>query len=416
MPKLARFSFAWRLTLCWLPIAIAACSESLENAIAPDPALRERSGLNSPGEMLREIPEIVPRYPNARLQTTEVEGDRGTLVLLSSDSVASVIDYYRAEWQAGDWEIVESFTQTKTGTETIVARWENWRIRATISPLEGSSNAEQSRIDLSYERREADTPERSQPDANPRERSQPEETEFQPSSVTFTDLDRAPEPLRPYVRDVATLGVISPISTENPQEFAPNRPIARREFARWLFETNNRIYRDRPGYQIRPVEETPQPAFEDISPSDRDFAIVQGLAEAGLVPSRLTGKTTEVLFRPEAPLTREALLTWKVPLDTRTRFPEASLATIQETWGFQDATKIDPKGLQALLADYSLGERSNLRRVFGYTQLFQPDKPVTRAEAAASLWYFGTPGDGRSAREIFEVAGNDEDRSQSDRP
>jgi len=41
--------------------------------------------------------------------------------------------------------------------------------------------------------------------------------------------------------------------------------------------------------------------------------------------------------------------------------------------------------------------------VFGYTTLFQPKKPVTRAEAAASLWYFGFQGDGITAKEILEA-------------
>ena len=40
--------------------------------------------------------------------------------------------------------------------------------------------------------------------------------------------------------------------------------------------------------------------------------------------------------------------------------------------------------------------------MFGYTTLFQPKKPVTRAEAAASLWYFGFQGDGITAKEVLE--------------
>jgi hypothetical protein len=33
-----------------------------------------------------------------------------------------------------------------------------------------------------------------------------------------------------------------------------------------------------------------------------------------------------------------------------------------------------------------------------FTTLLQPQKPVTRAESAASTWYFGTKTDGISAR------------------
>jgi hypothetical protein len=76
---------------------------------------------------------------------------------------------------------------------------------------------------------------------------------------------------------------------------------------------------------------------------------------------------------------------------------------VKETWGFQDATKIDPKALRAVLADYQNGEQANLRRMLGYTTLVQPNKPVTRAEAAAALWYFGYQGEGISAEEALQT-------------
>ncbi|MGB3642768.1 MAG: S-layer homology domain-containing protein, partial [Rivularia sp. (in: cyanobacteria)] len=55
------------------------------------------------------------------------------------------------------------------------------------------------------------------------------------------------------------------------------------------------------------------------------------------------------------------------------------------------------------IADYQNGEQSNIRRVFGYTTLFQPKKAVTRAEAAAALWYFGTESEGISAKEALKL-------------
>jgi len=116
----------------------------------------------------------------------------------------------------------------------------------------------------------------------------------------------------------------------------------------------------------------------------------------------LSGNSTEVLFRPDAPLTRESLVLWKVPLDIRQGLPQASLDAVQQTWGFQDAGKIDPKAMRAILADFQNGEQSIIRRVFGYTTLFQPKKPVTQAEAAAALWYFGSQGEGISASEVLQ--------------
>ena len=120
------------------------------------------------------------------------------------------------------------------------------------------------------------------------------------------------------------------------------------------------------------------------------------------MPSLLSGDSTAVLFRPNAPLTREQLILQKVPLDTRHALPNASVDAVKQTWGFQDAARIAPQAMRAVLADFQNGEQSNIRRVFGYTTLFQPQKLVTRAEAAAALWYFGTQGEGLSAQDALQ--------------
>lgn len=212
----------------------------------------------------------------------------------------------------------------------------------------------------------------------------------------FSDLTQAPAELQPYLADLAQLGILN---ISSGQEFKPNQIITRREFARWLVAANNRLYATRPGNQIRLGVATDQSAFQDVARSDADFAAIQGLATAGIIPSPLSGNSTTVTFRPDAPLTREDLILWKTPLDTRQALPNATLDAVQQTWGFQDTPRIDPKALRAVLADYQNSDLANIRRAFGYTTLFQPKKPVTRAEAAAVLWYFGTQGDGMSAKD-----------------
>jgi hypothetical protein len=97
------------------------------------------------------------------------------------------------------------------------------------------------------------------------------------------------------------------------------------------------------------------------------------------------------------------LILWKVPLDTRQALPNASLEAVKESWGFQDAARIDPKALRAVIADFQNGEQSNIRRVFGYTTLLQPKKPVTRAEAASAIWFFGNGGEGMTAQEALKA-------------
>ncbi len=209
---------------------------------------------------------------------------------------------------------------------------------------------------------------------------------------------------------MAALGVLSldsqttkSNSHATAKQFEPSKIITRREYARWLVAANNAMYANNPAKQIRLASASTQPAFSDVSAKNPDFPAIQGLAEAGLVPSSLSGDSTSVLFRPDAPLTREQLLLWKLPLDTRQALPSANLDAVRQTWGFQDAGKIEPKALKAVLADFQNAEQSNIRRVFGYTTLFQPKKPVTRAEAVTALWYFGTQGEGISAADALKL-------------
>lgn len=224
-------------------------------------------------------------------------------------------------------------------------------------------------------------------------------------ALQFTDLAQAPEELRSHIADLAQLGVLELRATSgsvNPTQFQPNQTITRREFARWLVAANNRLYGDRPTHRIRLGSQAAQPAFQDVPSSDPDFAAIQGLAEAGLIPSPLSGDATTVTFRPDAPLTRENLVLWKTPVDVRQTLPNASIDAVQQTWGFQDAARIDPQALRAVLADFQNGDTSNIRRAFGYTTLFQPKKSVARAEAAAVLWYFGAQGEGVSAQDALQ--------------
>jgi hypothetical protein len=124
---------------------------------------------------------------------------------------------------------------------------------------------------------------------------------------------------------------------------------------------------------------------------------VQGLANAGLI----TGDR----FRPNDLLVREELVQWKIPLDIRQPLPSANVENIEQLWGFQDSNRISDNALRSIFADGQLGDLANIRRSFGFTTILQPQKPVTRAEAAASLWYFGTAIDGISVTKALELEG-----------
>jgi S-layer homology domain len=222
-----------------------------------------------------------------------------------------------------------------------------------------------------------------------------------PTPGNPTNPGQVPAELEAYISDLTALGALS--VTGSSSDFTPSKTITRREYARWLVAANNLIYANLPARKIRPGASTDQPAFPDVAANDPDFGAIQGLANAGLIPSSLSGDSTATTFRPNSPLTREDLILWKVPVDIRRSLPNATVDAVKETWGFQDTAKIDPKVLRAVLADYQNSDLSNIRRAFGYTTLFNPKKTVTRAEAAAVLWFFGAQGDGLSAKDALQA-------------
>lgn len=192
-----------------------------------------------------------------------------------------------------------------------------------------------------------------------------------------------------FVNDLQKLGVIPP-------EFNPNATISRRDYVRWLVTTNNRLFADRPAQQIRPaLPDRELPIFKDVPQSDPDFGVIQGLANAGILDRNVKE------FQPDRALTREVMVQWKVPLDLRKAIPPASTNAVQAAWNFQDSERISPAALGAVLQDSRSGELSNIRRSFGFTTLFQPQKHVSRLEAATALWYFGDGTTGISAKEVL---------------
>lgn len=436
------------LATCLLGL-LTSCANSptgtaLERSFAADPKLKDNStifGASSPknpqnqttAQLPADFPPEIPRYPEAKVEKVEsvtVSDAQGQLTSWSSpDPINAIQSFYQKQFTSNNWQIVSRPADDTGGT--LVARRNDLQVTVSIPSSSASSNSSQTpssppiggrtstsltNFDIQYIRNSTEIAsqpsakqESPQPIESPDVATQPTETSTT-SSQNFTDLDKLPQELRQHIEDLATLGVLSikpSASKSNPDvtstQFQPNKAITRREYARWLVAANNKIYANRPGQQIRLASETSQPAFQDVPRTAPDFASIQALAEAGLISSSLTGDSTAVLFRPDAPLTRENLILWKVPLDTRQALPTASIDAVKQTWGFQDAAKIDPKALRAVLADFQNAEQSNIRRVFGYTTLFQPKKPVTRAEAAATIWYFGSQGEGLSAKEAQKL-------------
>lgn len=396
--------------------SLSACAgNGASNPFSPDPQLQAESGAqpptnspdgeDSPAAILPDnFPDGIPQYRPAQIQ--EVIEPRGETAATqvrwtSPDPTNAIAQYYKTQFQDNNWQLIDE--QTRNGQTILEARQDNLQAIVSIQP--GSQAATEFTIEYQTGNEAVASPD---PEASPTASATNNSTP-KTRSQTFSDLDNAPEELRPYVRDLAKLGVFStsPDGAKNEDavsdnQFNPNQPVTRREYARWLIVANNTIYANRPSKQIRVGLKSEDPTFEDVPASDPDFPEIQGLANAGIIPSPLTGDSTNVSFQPEDPLMREDLLVWKVPLDLRRNLPNASIDAVKETWGFQDTSKIDPKALRAVLADYQNGDASNIRRAFGYTMLFQPNKSVTRAEAASTLWYFGYQGEGLSAEDALQ--------------
>jgi len=403
--------------------ALTACANSpagnnLEQVLsAEERSATENSQNTSNSGPSAGLPANFPIYPNAQLQGVvppTPTADTSTILTtwVSTDAANLVQSFYQNQLQTQNWQIVSQPTEQNNA---LIARQNNLQVTVAI---QDATPGAATQFTVEYVRN-PDTAQATPPTTTTPQNGNetfvgpvaPSVSPTQRANTTttqsFTDIDKAPQQLRSYIKDLAALGVLSLPTASNKntqsQQFYPAKTITRREYARLLFAANNQINSSRPALQIREASKNNQKTFQDVPPSDPDFAAIQGLADAGLIPSALSGDSSAVLFRPNAPLTREQLISWKVPLDTRQALPNASLDAVKDSWGFQDAGKIDPKLLRAIFADFQNSDRSNIRRAFGYTTLLQPKKPVTRAEAAAVLWYFGNATEGLSAEEVLQI-------------
>ncbi|XP_074291318.1 uncharacterized protein LOC141618105 [Silene latifolia] len=169
----------------------------------------------------------------------------------------------------------------------------------------------------------------------------------------------------------------------------------RREYARWLVSSSSALSRNLilKVYPAMYIENVTELAFDDITPEDPDFTSIQGLAEAGLISSKLSRRDMlssldedigSFYFHPDSPLSRQDLVTWKMALEKR-QLPEADKKELHQLSGFIDIDRIDPNAFPALVADISAKDQGIVASAFGYTRLFQPDKPVTKGQAAIAL-------------------------------
>ncbi|KAL2612108.1 hypothetical protein R1flu_023800 [Riccia fluitans] len=168
----------------------------------------------------------------------------------------------------------------------------------------------------------------------------------------------------------------------------------RREYARWLMASTSTLARS-PAHKVFPamyIENSSELAFNDVSPEDPDFPYIQGLAEAGLISSNLSrhdssedGRSTDgAIFLPDSPVSRQDLVSWKLALEKHNLGP-IDKQVLKTQSGFIDIDRICEDALPFLSADLAAGERSIVASAFGFSRRFQPEKPVTRGQAAIAL-------------------------------
>jgi hypothetical protein len=411
-----------------LLLPISGCSsEALQQALAPDPNAGQwgKSQAQLPADFPTEL-----RFDKATLQAVSTESRQDTTGTpkpkmiqqtrwVTSEPAAAVQSFYQDRFQRSTWKQVQ--TQSAPGQTTLTAWQQQLRVKITIPVGQRPANPRpdnnvlpsiglaQTQFEIAYYRVRANStstaPSGGSPSGTSPALGPPLATPSPSAAIAFADLHQAPSDLQPYLEDLAQLGVLTPADrgAQASTLVAPTQAITRGTFAQWLVQTNNRLYRDRPTRQIRLPPSASQPVFTDVPSSSPLFPYIQGLAEAGYLPSPLSGDPAAVQFRPHQPLTRETLLIWKVPVDQRRILPTATAAKVQQIWGFKDANQISPAALAAILADHQNGDLANVRRVLGSALLLQPQKTVTRAEAAAALWFIGMEGEGFSAKDVLRA-------------
>ena len=196
----------------------------------------------------------------------------------------------------------------------------------------------------------------------------------------FVDLEEVPT--ADMIDDLNGLHIFD----ESSDKFGPYRPITRGEYVTWLYKSYNAM--EPAEKKMRPAPQLAQ-VFTDVPPTHPAYKYIQAVANAGYSIGYKDGT-----FRPDKPLTREEMLGIKVGVDLGKDL-DPWRSQMETVWKFSDGKDVDERFTGYVHQDfYVSGPRGgNIQRAFGKIGKFQPKQPVTRCEAAATLWQFGQFGD-----------------------
>ena len=152
----------------------------------------------------------------------------------------------------------------------------------------------------------------------------------------------------------------------------------------WLYNANNAIEKD-PSKAIHPAPAGETPYFKDVPPSDKDFAQIQGMQDAGISVG-FPDKT----FAADRPITREQALAIAAGANCQysgvwSTAPNQAYAYLP-TW--KDKASVG-KTYAPILAACGDAVNDIVGRTFGKVTLIRPGATVTRSEAALMIWKVG---------------------------
>ncbi len=194
--------------------------------------------------------------------------------------------------------------------------------------------------------------------------------------VKFSDLANLGQ--RPMIEDLAKIGVFDTSS----DQFRPDEKISRGEYAKLLFLTYNKLMPEDKQIHLAP---SAAPFFKDLNADNQYYQYVQALANAGFSVGY-----EDNTFHAERPITREELIGMKIGVDCGKAF-EPYRGQMAFVWKFSDSKDVNEKFTGYIHQDFYVSGQygSNIQRAFGKLGAFHPRNPVTRAEAAGTLWQMG---------------------------
>lgn len=342
------------------------------------------SGLQIPSDFPPELKMScgkIERRESILSPSGEVVGQNTEWVV--SQNIGSVESFFSKAIKEPDYLII------RQDTRNAVAQKRDIQYEVKIEPIDEQST----KITVIYKKQATTS---TQVEAKPEIVSEPVTQESTSTLGQFIDLDEVPPHLRKKLDEVLALGLIQPSASSN--LFRPNDPISRETYTQWLVRTFNLFNKDSLTIHIALPSPDDTPIYQDVTNTNPNFIYIQGITKTGLISSPLTNSKNK-LFHPTKNLTRDEFILLKLPLDMMKELPRMNQLNscrilnqqidFRKQINFIDAEKISPTSACLLLADQQKQNGSTFNQIFGNTLLFLPQSPVSRAEAAASLWSFG---------------------------